>query len=103
MSYIRGGAVMRKMKWASAFVTAILLTNSAAFAADLPGEQFVASKPPTNDRYTGIKFAVDENDKNIVSSLEAFTADGVARNSRLLTRQICNKIGDAGCIPIHIK
>ena len=99
MSYIRGGAVMRKMKWASALVAAILLTNSAALAADLPGEQFVAAKPPTNDRYTGIKFAVSENDKNTISSLEAFTGEGTSRNSRMLTRQICNKIGDTGCEP----
>ena len=97
MSYIRGGAVMRKMKWASALVAAVFLTNSVAFAADLPGEQFIATKPPTNDRYTGIKFAVGENDKNTISSLEAFTADGVSRNSRMLTRQVCNKIGDTGC------
>ncbi len=88
---------MRKMKWASALIAAIFLANSVAFAADLPGEQFVAAKPPTNDRYTGIKFAVGENDKNTISSLEAFTADGTARNSRMLTRQICNKIGDTGC------
>jgi hypothetical protein len=88
---------MSKMKWASALVVGIFLTNSGAHAADLPGEQFVASKPPTNDRYTGIKFAVDENDKNIISSLEAFTSDGTSRNSRLLTRQVCNKIGDQGC------
>ena len=90
---------MRKMKWASALVAAIFLTNSVAFAADIPGEQFVATKPPTNERYTGIKFAVGENDKNTISSLEAFTADGTSRNSKMLTRQICNKIGDTGCEP----
>ena len=88
---------MRKMKWASALVAAIFLANSVAFAADIPGEQFVASKPPTNDRYTGISFAVDVNDKNIISSLEAFTADGTSRNSRMLTRQVCIKISDEGC------
>ncbi len=88
---------MRKMKWASALVVGIFMVNSVAVAADLPGEQFVATKPPTNDRYTGIKFAVDENDKNIISSLEAFTSDGTSRNSRLLTRKVCNKIGDEGC------
>ena len=90
---------MRKMKWACALIAAIFLANSAAFAADLPGEQFVAPKPPTNDRYIGIKFAVDENDKNITSSLEAFTGDGTSRNSRMLSRQVCNKIGDTGCEP----
>ena len=90
---------MRKSKLAAALVSAIFLANSVAFAADLPGEQFVAAKPPTNDRYTGIKFAVNENDKNTISSLEAFTGDGTSRNSRMLTRQICNKIGDTGCEP----
>lgn len=88
---------MRKVRWASALVAAILMANSAALAADLPGEQFVAAKPPTNDRYTGIKFAIGEGDKNTISSLEAFTADGTERNSRMLTRQVCNKIGDSGC------
>jgi hypothetical protein len=90
---------MRKSNLVAALLTAIFLANSAAFAADLPGEQFVAAKPPTNDRYTGIKFAVNENDKNTISSLEAFTGDGTSRNSRMLTRQVCNKIGDTGCEP----
>jgi hypothetical protein len=90
---------MRKIKWASALVVGILLANSVASAADLPGEQFVATKPPTSERYTGIKYAVDENDKNLVSSLEAFTGAGTSRDSRMLTRQVCNKIGDVGCEP----
>lgn len=90
---------MRKFKWASALLVSIFLANTAAFASELPGEQFIATKPLTNDRYTGIKFAVGENDKNIISSLEAFTSDGTSRSSRLLTRQVCNKIGDEGCEP----
>ena len=90
---------MRKMKWISALIVAVFLASSAAVAADVPGEQFVTAKPPTNDRYTGISFAVDVNDKNLISSLEAFTADGTDRMSKMLTRQVCNKIGEIGCEP----
>lgn len=91
------GAEMRKMKWASALVAAIFLANSAAFAADIPDEQFTPANPSTSDRYTGIYFAVGENDKNTFSSLEAFTANGTSRDSKMLTRTICKKIGDPGC------
>lgn len=88
---------MRKISWASAILTAILLANSAAFAADVPDEQFTPANPATGDRYTGIYFAVGEDDKNSMSALEAFTADGTSRSSRMLTRTVCKKIGDAGC------
>jgi len=88
---------MRKMKWASVLIAAIFLANSVAFAADVPDEQFTPSNPPTGDRYTGISFAVGEDDKNSMSALEAFTADGTSRASRMLTRTVCKKIGDAGC------
>ena len=90
---------MRRIKWATALIAALFLVNSVAVADELPGEQFVATKPPTNDRYTGIKFAVGENDKNTISSLEAFTADGTFRDSKMLTRKVCNKIGGEGCEP----
>ena len=88
---------MRKMKWATALVAAIFLANSVAFAADLPDEQFTPSNPPTGDRYTGISFAVGEDDKNSMSALEAFTADGTDRSSKMLTRTVCKRIGDPGC------
>ena len=82
------------------FVTCLILVSPLTYQANadpVPGEQFVALKPPTNDRYTGIKFAVGENDKNTISSLEAFTGDGTSGKSRMLTRQVCKKIGDTGC------
>jgi len=88
---------MRKMKWASALIAAIFLANSVAFAADLPDEQFLAINPPTNDRYTGINFAVGENDKNTMSSLEAFTANGTSRDSLETSKTSCKQIGDSGC------
>jgi len=86
---------MRNMKWASALVAAIFLANSVAFAAKLPDEQFVTINPPTDDPYTGINFAINESEKNTMSSLEGYTTDGV----RILTRTICNKVGDPGCEP----
>jgi len=90
---------MRKSKLAAALVTAIFLANSAASAADIPDEQFLAINPPTNDRYTGINLAVGENDKNTMSSLEAYTADGVTRDSLETSKTTCKKIGDPGCEP----
>ena len=76
------------------FVTCLMLASPLTYQANadpVPGEQFVALNPPTNDRYTGIKFAVGENDKNTISSLEAFTGDGTSGKSRMITRQVCKK------------
>ncbi len=84
---------MRKMKWISALIVAIFLANSAAVAADIPDEQFVTLKPPTDDRYTGINFAFNETEKNTMSSLQGFTTDGVDA----LSRSTCSKLGDPGC------
>jgi hypothetical protein len=81
------------MKWISALIVAVFLASSAAVAADIPDEQVTPSNPPTSDRYTGIYFAVGEDDKNTMSALEAFTADGTSRQSKMLTRTVCKKIG----------
>ncbi len=75
----------------------VLIIGSTAQAADVPGEQFVIGNPATNDRYTGINLADDQSTRNTFSALEAFTADGTQRNSRMLTRKTCLKIGDVGC------
>lgn len=71
--------------------------NAMATAATIPGEQFVISNPPTDERYTGINLADDNSIKNTFSSLEAFTATGTSRDSSILTRQTCQKIGTPGC------
>jgi hypothetical protein len=87
---------MRKSKLAAALVTAIFLANSAAFAADLPGEQFVAAKPPTNDRYTGIKFAVD-------SAGNIFTANMDSNNvTKITSNGISSIFGITGTAPLAI-
>lgn len=75
----------------------LLLGGTLAQAADLPGEQFVLSNPPTNDRYTGINLSDDQRARNTFSSLEAFTGEGKSRDSRMLTRTTCKSIGAQGC------
>lgn len=74
-----------------------LLGSSVSFAADLPGEQFVITNPPTSDRYTGVNLADDNAAKNTFSALEAFTANGTTRDASILTRQTCQQIGTKGC------
>jgi hypothetical protein len=76
------------------FVTGI---QGTAFAAGVPDEQFVIANPPTDDRYTGINLADTNFSVNSLSMLEAFTADGITRDSRILTKVQCQKIGDVGC------
>jgi hypothetical protein len=66
-------------------------------AATVPDEQFVITNPLTDDRYTGINLADTNFSVNSISMLEAFTADGTTRDSRILTRVQCQKIGDVGC------
>jgi len=75
----------------------VLIAVNSAQAADLPGEQFVITNPPTNDRYTGVNLADDNASKNTFSALEAFTANGTTRDASILTRQTCKKIGETGC------
>lgn len=75
----------------------LLLGETLAHAADLPGEQFVFSNLPTNDRYTGINLSDDQRTRNTFSSLEAFTGEGKSRDSRMLTRTTCKSIGAQGC------
>ncbi len=74
-----------------------LLGSFSAQAADIPGEQFVISNPPTNDRYTGINLADSQFNRETFSALEAFTADGTTRDSKMLTRKTCTTIGTPGC------
>ena len=76
-----------------------LIIGSTAQAADLPGEQFVLGNPSTNDRYTGINLADDQATRNTYSALQAYTADGKTPESRMLTRNVCSKIGAPGCEP----
>lgn len=80
-----------------ALLPALVLSGNLASAADLPGEQFVIGNPPTNDRYTGINLSDDQATRNTYSSLEAFTANGTDRNSQMLTRATCAKIGAPSC------
>jgi hypothetical protein len=78
------------------FVTGI---QGTAFAAGLPDEQFVITNPSTDERHTGINLADINFSVDSISMLEAFTADGTTRDSRILTKVQCQKIGDAGCEP----
>ena len=66
-------------------------------AAVIPDEQFVISNPLSDDRYTGINLADVNFSVDSISMLEAFTADGTSRDSRILTKVQCQKIGDVGC------
>lgn len=66
-------------------------------AATIPDEQFVISNPLSDDRYTGINLADVNFSVDSISMLEAFTADGTSRDSRILTKVQCQKIGDVGC------
>jgi len=81
-----------------AFVLPLSLLGSFAAKADsIPGEQFVISNPPTNDRYTGINLADSKDAKETFSSLEAMTANGTSPESTILTRTPCKHVGDPGC------
>lgn len=80
-----------------ALIPALVLSGNFANATDVPGEQFVIGNPLTNDRYTGINLSDDQATRNTYSALEAFTAAGTSRDSRMLTRITCKKMGDAGC------
>lgn len=90
---------MKKIRKAVIAITLVIATGiqGTAFAAGVPDEQFVITNPPTDDRYTGINLADINFSVNSISMLEAFTADGTTRDSRILTKIQCQKIGDAGC------
>lgn len=90
---------LRKKILLVALVPALVLSGNLATAADKPDEQFAVAAPPTNDRYTGINLADEGFAKYSASLLEAMTADGTSRESRILTKTSCNKIGDSGCEP----
>jgi hypothetical protein len=85
----------------TAIVAAILALTMGlqvfAQAATVPDEQFAIANPPTDDRYTGINLADINFSVDSISMLEAFTADGTNRNSTILTKVQCQKIGDVGC------
>ena len=66
-------------------------------AATIPDEQFVVQNPLTDDRYTGINLADENFSVNSLSLLEAFTANGTSRDSQILTKTQCTKVGDVGC------
>jgi hypothetical protein len=68
-----------------------------AFGAGVPDEQFVITNPLTDERHTGINLADINFSVNSISMLEAFTADGTTRDSRILAKVQCQKIGDVGC------
>ena len=76
-----------------------LIGGNLAQAADKPDEQFLVAAPPTNDRYTGVNLADEGYAKYNASLLEAMTATGTSRGSRILSKTACAKIGDAGCEP----
>lgn len=80
-----------------ALIPALVLSGNQAGAADKPDEQFTVAAPPTNDRYTGINLADEGVAKYSASLLEAMTATGTTRDSRILTKTSCKKIGDSGC------
>lgn len=90
---------MKKIRKAVIAITLVIATGiqGTAFAAGVPDEQFVITNPLTDDRYTGINLADINFSVNSISMLEAFTADGTTRDSRILTKIQCQKIGDAGC------
>lgn len=87
----------------TAIVAAILALTMGlqvvGHAATIPDEQFTMANPPTDDRYTGINLADINFSVDSLSMLEAFTADGTTRESRILTKMQCQKIGDVGCEP----
>ena len=90
---------MKKIRKAVIAITLVIATGiqGTAFAAGVPDEQFVITNPLTDDRYTGINLADINFSVNSISMLEAFTADGTTRDSRILTKIQCQKIGEAGC------
>jgi hypothetical protein len=90
---------VKKIRKAVIAITLVIATGiqGTAFAAGVPDEQFVITNPLTDDRYTGINLADINFSVNSISMLEAFTADGTTRDSRILTKIQCQKIGEAGC------
>ena len=90
---------MKKIRTTVIAIALVLATGAQgiAFAAVVPDEQFVITNPLTDDRHTGIKLADVNFSVDSISMLEAFTADGTTRDSRILTKVQCQKIGDAGC------
>lgn len=95
-----GSTVKITTKVLAVFVLPVaLIGGNLAQAADTPDEQFIVAAPPTNDRYTGVNLADEGNSKYNASLLEAMTANGVSRSSRILTKVACSKIGDEGCEP----
>jgi hypothetical protein len=84
---------MRKIKWASALLTAILLANSSAFAADLPDEQVTRLLPPDlNPGWVGAYL----DDANTIMNPSFFYAgefSDIDRSQGL----VCANVNDAQC------
>ncbi len=84
---------MRKIKWASALLTAILLANSSAFAADLPDEQVTRLLPPDmNPGWVGAYL----DDANTIMNPSFFYAgeySDIDRSQGL----VCANINDSQC------
>ena len=76
---------------------ALVIPSSISRASELPGEQFAITNPPTNDRYTGVNFAVGEDDKNTSSYLEALTSEGTSRESKITSKFTCSQVGSTNC------
>jgi len=90
---------VKKIRTTVIAIALVLATGAQgiAIAAVVPDEQFVITNPLTDDRHTGIKLADVNFSVDSLSMLEAFTADGTTRDSRILTKIQCQKIGDVGC------
>lgn len=90
---------MKKFRSVVVAISLVIATGIPGMAtgAGIPDEQFVIVNPPTDDRYTGINLADTNFAVDSISMLEAFTADGTSRDSTILTKVQCQKIGDVGC------
>ena len=98
MRCYQGGLLKKHSKLVLLSLLPLTILGSYTASADTaPGEQFVISNPPTNDRYTGINLADSSEAKNTNTALEAFTADGTSTDSKMLTRTTCHAVGDPGC------
>lgn len=81
----------------SATLVLIMGLQVVGHAATIPDEQFVVQNPATEDRYTGINLADENFSVNSQSMLEAFTGKGTTRDSQVLTKVQCTRIGGPGC------
>ena len=92
---------MKKFRKAVVAISLVMATGiqSSAFATGVPDEQFVVTAPTVAGRQIGINLADEKNAALAFSVLEAKTGAGSARDSQLLTKKLCRKIGSPGCEP----